>query len=129
MLHTLRECVEAGRELRARTQEGRPLAFYETVHNLLSEGQINPMRISLRELFEAFVPDGREALDHMNPRYHHDPMHTFMMEAGDAVDTGAFSNIIGQITYTTVLNALESPDFIAMSLVTTSPATTSFVVK
>lgn len=124
MLHTLRECVDAGRELEDRRAHGNEHAFYQTVHDLLREGQIRAGQVSLSNLFEAFVPDGRELLESFRPGFNNDPQRTMFMEAGDAVTTTAFSNIIGQITYSTVLEALESPDNIAMSLVTEDTATT-----
>ena len=124
MLHNTRECLDTAARLTDRQQQSGEAVhgFYSEIGELLEAGEINPRHIALSDLFEAFVPDGRELLDTMRPGYK--ASSTVFQEAADSVNTGAFSNIIGQITYSSVLQALDSPDFIAMSLVTTDPATT-----
>ena len=122
MLHTRRECLDAANMLESRTREGNPLGFYREISQLLENRQISPNEVSMSDLFEAFVANGRELLETFRPGYRHDV--SVFQEAGDAVNTGAFSNIIGQITYTTVLDALQSPQFIGMGLTRTDPATT-----
>lgn len=103
--------------------------FFAESLELLRSGQVDYNRISIRNLFENFVQidgefdgvRGRQLVDSMNPRYHQSGV---VMEAGGSVNTGQFSNIIGQITYSTVLDAFEQPDFFADSLFTTVPAST-----
>ena len=119
MFHTLKECRDSAHMLESRTRERRPGTFYQEVLDLCQSGDIAAERISLRGMFEAFV--GREALEGLNPR---NQGGNLLMEAGDTIDTGAFSNIFGQITYSAVLARLDSPEFIADGLVSTEQAIT-----
>lgn len=128
MLHTIQECRDTARMLEDRSKKsGLPPEhpdnpFYAELHLALTDNHIEPLNVALADLCEAFL--GRDALERMNPRYR--PNQGFMLEAGDVVNTGAFSNIIGQITYTTVLAQLENADHVGMGLVTTDPGTTQY---
>lgn len=124
MLDTPAGIRDAARLLESRTNEGRSDSFFRELGEILPS--IDRRRISLRRLFEAFVRDGRELVQHMQPGYHADGT-TALLEAGDAVNTGNFSSIIGQITYSSVMANLDTPDFIGQNLVTTVPATTQEV--
>ena len=103
--------------------------FFAESLEILRSGQINYNRISIRSLFENFtsvdgefdLTRGRQLVDAMNPRFQTGGV---LIEAGGAVNTGAFSNIIGQITYSTVLTSFEQPEFFAMDLFEIVPATT-----
>jgi hypothetical protein len=142
MLHNYRECRETARLLESRSREGRlgnpddpePGTFYSDLNELLginqsSPGhydfagrrQIYPDRVQLRSLFEGLVEDGSEIIRMADPR---NGGRSVLMEAGDAVSTANFSNIIGQIAYSRVLERLASPNFIGRDLVTTVPAQT-----
>lgn len=70
-------------------------------------GGLSPDEFSLRDLAEAMVENGREWVAAMNPAYQ-----SSVLEAGDAVDSTAFSNITGQIMYTAFLRGYESPEFV-----------------
>ena len=126
MLHTIDECRGAARQLTShKKQFGARRGvekFHEGIHKLLRNGEIKPEYLALSTLYEGLVPNGREMLESFKPGYR--PSGSLMREAGDNVDTSAFSGIIGQVTYTTVLDALQSPDFFALQLVDTEPATT-----
>ena len=124
MLDTPAGIRDAARLLESRTNEGRPDSFFRELGEILPVRDRN--RISLRRLFESFVQDGRELVHNMQPGYHANG-NTALLEAGDSVNTGNFSNIIGQITYSSVMANLETPDFIGQNLVTTVPATTQEV--
>lgn len=87
------------------------------------ENRVNFEQASLRDLFEAFVPDGRELLETFNPRSRRSGG-VILHEAGSAVKTAAFSNIIGQISYNAVLDAYEDPEYLYPELATTEQATT-----
>lgn len=82
----------------------------ETLHRLdesFKDGTVKPTDFSLRELAESFM--GRDWVNKMRPN----PRGGFMiMEAGDAVDSTAFSNITGQIVYNMVLQGYNRPEFI-----------------
>ena len=73
-------------------------------------------RWSVKELFEQFVEDGREAIRFLDPR---ESGGFQIQESANAVDTSNFANIIGQIAYTGTLLAYESPEMIGDSLVET----------
>lgn len=78
---------------------------------------IRPQDFSIRELFEEFVPHGRELVRSFSPRKH-GRSEVSLLEAG-AVDTSAFSNISGQIFFASTLDAFNSPEFIADRLTRT----------
>jgi len=103
--------------------------FYEETWAMLRAHETDLGKSAgLRYLFEGLVPDGAEYLkevDFSRRRNQNTGIH--MTEASYAVDTSVFTNIIGQITYSAVLDALDTPDFIGQSLVTTTQATTQQV--
>ena len=70
-------------------------------------------RWSIREMFEQFVPDGREAVSMLRPGqsggFH-------IQESAELVDTSNFANIMGQIMYTATLNGFNMPGLIGDSL-------------
>ena len=77
----------------------------ETVKHLreaLREGHLRAEDFSLRELAEATV--GPEWVKQMDPR---SGGGVRLLEAGDGVDVTAFSNITGQIVYSTILEAYQ----------------------
>ena len=71
---------------------------------------------SLRELAEATV--GSEWVKRLDPR---STSGVRLLEAGDAVDVTAFSNITGQIVYSRILQAYTQEAFVASKLVATIP--------
>lgn len=75
-------------------------------------------RWSVRELFEQFVDDGREAVAMLAPVTHGGFQ---IRESAELVDTSQFANILGQITYTATLNGYNAPDMIGDLLVETIP--------
>ena len=71
-------------------------------------------RWSIRELFEQFVPDGREAVNMLRPS----SMGGFQIqESAELVDTSMFANISGQIMYTATLQGFNAPGLIGDQLV------------
>lgn len=98
--------------------------FYEEIKNGLDSKQIDPNRISLSELFDNFVFDskgdlcGRELRESWNPKHGGGVQ---LLEAGNAVDTSVFSNITGQIVYSTIMQVMASEVFAFSQLVTTVP--------
>jgi len=74
----------------------------------LQKGQLKANDFNIRDLFEATVPDGREALRLLNPSYKNS---YGFQEAGDAVDTSVFSNITGPIVFSKVMEASQLEDF------------------
>lgn len=104
-------------ELKRRYDLDGPQKTVSHLREALDERHLAPDSFSLRELFEALVPDGREAVRMLDPRQDGNTIN--LLEANSAVDTSAFSNITGQIVYSAVLQAAQNPMFIGDSLCTT----------
>jgi hypothetical protein len=126
MLNTFKEARDTGRLLAERRKKGRA-AYQEALDDIVKlrrSGDISDA-ISFKDIFEAVVPDGVEALREMKSR--RAGGNTVFIEAGGtAVNTADFSNIIGQISYADVLQNFD-PDangYIGDKLVTVIPATT-----
>lgn len=82
-------------------------------------GGVSSDDFSVRELFEHLVPDGREALNLMDPRNGEN------MDGMEAVNTSLFSAISGQLVSSKILEGYESEEFVFSRLI---PATsTSFL--
>lgn len=90
--------------------------FFEDFAEMLASGEAKPEDFSLRQLFEQFVPNGRELVDSWNPRQGGG---VNLLEAGDAVQLGAFANITGQIVYSAVLEKYNSEEFVFTKLIPT----------
>jgi hypothetical protein len=95
------------------------------VGDALSSGESKPEEFSVRDLFENLVRDrngdciGREVLREMDPRQNSSGVD--FVEAGNAIDTSAFSNITGQIVYNKILEAYNDPAFLWSQLLETIP--------
>lgn len=90
--------------------------FFEDFAEALKAGDTKPEDFSIRQLFEQFVPNGRELVDSWNPRQGGG---VSLLEAGDAVQMGAFANITGQIVYSAVLEKYSSEEFVFTKLIPT----------
>lgn len=73
-------------------------------------------RYSVRQLFEQFVPDGREAVNMLRPSSGGGYQ---IQESAELVDTSQFANIIGQVVYTATLNGFNMPGLVGDQLVET----------
>ena len=90
-----------------------------TVHALgdaLNKGELQPEEFSIRELAEITLGTGW--VKQLDPR---GGGGVNLMEAGDAVDVTAFSNITGQIIYNRIMQAYTQEAFILSRLVDTVP--------
>lgn len=126
MLNTFIEARDTGRLLADRRKKGR--AHYEealkSIADLRRTKEITD-DLSFKDIFEAVVPDGAEALREMKSRRKGGNT-VFIESGGTAVNTADFSNIIGQISYADVLSNFD-PDangYIGDQLLTVIPATT-----
>jgi len=108
--------VIKARELKRRYELEGPQKTVADLSGALAKREVRPQDFSIRALAEALVPDGREWLDSLDPR-----RGGFIQEAGDAVDVTAFSNITGQIIYTTIMEAYQREEFVMSRLVSTIP--------
>ena len=77
----------------------------------LAEKHLRPEDFSIRDLFEHLITDGSEllrAIGYQKSAYGS----RSLLEAANAVDTTAFSNITGQIVYNKILEGYENPAFL-----------------
>lgn len=128
MFNSKHEIADAAYKYRKAVREGKESvnAFYESVYeNAVEKKSVDFRSVSIRTLFEEFVDDGKEAVRHMEPNYHASGR-TWLQEAGQAVDTSAFSNIFGQLSYANFMAAYEQPSLIGKQLVTEVPAATQY---
>lgn len=126
MLNTFIEARDTGRYLADRRKKGRK-AYEEALKTVQGCRQRKEITddMSFKDIFEAVVPDGAEALREMKSR-RKGGNSIFIEAGGTAVQTTDFSNIIGQIAYADVLNNFD-PDangYIGDQLLTVIPATT-----
>jgi hypothetical protein len=90
----------------------------KTVRNLqeaLEQGHLQPEDFSIRELAEAMLSS--ERVRQMDPRNGG----ATLLEAGEAVDVTAFSNITGQVIRSKILEAYAQEAFVVSKLVDTIP--------
>ena len=80
----------------------------------LAAKELRPEDFSVRELAEAFM--GIEWVRNLDPR-----RNTVVLEAGDGVDSTAFSNITGQLVFSKIMDAYANPAFWASGVVQTIP--------
>ncbi len=106
------------RELR-RQYELEPDRCIRQLTESLEAGSLRPENFSIRGLYEAIC--GEEALRALNPFAKSGNVR--LLEAANAIDTGAFSNITGQIVYNKIKQAYESPKFLWPKLVQTIQTT------
>lgn len=102
------------REL-ARHFEEDPRGALVNLRESLEEKTLTPEMFSLRQLFESMVEDGRAVLDLVDPRR---KGAVELREAANAIDLGTFANITGQIIFSKIKDAYQSPNFLWTELVT-----------
>lgn len=86
----------------------------------LNTKQIRAEELSIRDLFEALVPNGAELARTFDPRFSATQHATrAWMEAAGAVTSGDFSSITGQIVYNALMEPLTPEDFPFQNLIPT----------
>lgn len=93
--------------------------FWEGYCKAIDEGVIKPEELSIQEIFESFIPDGRMICDDWRRGGS-----ISLLEAAGAVSVSHFSNITGQIVYNKVLEGFNTEQFIFKNLIPT--VTTQF---
>jgi hypothetical protein len=108
------------RRLYEAAQRDRDLAVFYEDFNAALDGERNIAamqdRWSVREIFEQFVPDGREAVNMLRPQSQGGYQ---LQESAQVVDTSLFANIIGQIMYTSTLKGYTMASLVGDLLVET----------
>ncbi len=103
------------RELKRMYEANGPQKTVRHLQEALEAGELKPEDFSIRELAEATL--GGERVRQMDPRCGG----TSLLEAGEAVDVSAFSNITGQIVQARILQAYRHEAFVVSRLVDTTP--------
>jgi hypothetical protein len=103
------------RELKRMYDANGPQKTVRHLQEALQSRDLKPEDFSIRELAEATI--GGDRVRQMDPR----DGGTALLEAGEAVDVTAFSNITGQIVQAKILEAYEQEAFVVSKLVDTIP--------
>ena len=98
-------------------KDGNVSKFWDGLQDAFQDGSVKSSDFSMREIIEAWVPDGRELLDSWNPRHGGGGTSLSELIEADAVNTEAFSNISGQIVYNEVLAGFQDEEFTFSGLV------------
>jgi hypothetical protein len=102
------------RELKRRYELDGPQATVAHLSEALAIGELRSEDFSIRELAEATL--GTSWVRQLDPR---GGVH--LLEAGEAVDVTAFSNITGQVIYAKIMEAYTQEAFVLSKLVSTVP--------
>ncbi len=95
--------------LDAAINDGTPTRLQEDLREAFRKKELTSADVSIRQLFEELLPNGREAVDSWNPRHRgsSDQVTMAQLLEADAVRTAAFANINQQLMYTTVMEGYE----------------------
>lgn len=100
------------RKLKAQYEKLGADQFCKVLDEAVAGGDVDVNGFSVKEC--ALEMMGRQYVERLDPRGG-----SFIMEAGDAVDSTAFSNITGQLIINKVMEAYQQPAFWASGLVQT----------
>ena len=106
------------RELRRQYDLMGPARTVSRLTEALEEGHLKPDSFSIRDCFVSLIEGGDELLNRIS--YRKSGRMSFL-EAAQAVDTSAFSNIIGQIIYSRIKERYNDPAFLWPELCETIP--------
>lgn len=91
----------------------------------LETNQIDMNRVSMRGLFEEFVPGGREIVESWNPRHGGGGINLTevrsLMEDAGANSSDQFSNITGQIVYSRILQGFAAEEYAFSKIIPNVP--------
>jgi hypothetical protein len=109
------------RDFDARVKDRQPDIFFEDMRLALEQRHLVASDFSIRQLFESFVDNGRELVESWQPGSVNRGYSVQTLEAVGAVSTNNFSNIIGQIVYTRVMEEFDKPAYLFNDLVEVIP--------
>lgn len=89
------------------------------IQEAIDKGELKPHDFSLRDLAENLIPDGHEFVSALG-RAHRSQT---VLEDVASVDTSAFSNITGQLIFSTIQEAMKLDELIGDKLVSIMPST------
>lgn len=90
--------------------------FWEGYCKAIDEAVIKPEELSIQEIFESFIPDGRMICDDWRRGGN-----VSLMETAGAVSVSNFTNITGQIVFNKVLEGFNNEQLIFKNLIPTQP--------
>jgi hypothetical protein len=93
--------------------------LWESFTEGLETKQIDMNRISIRDLFEEFIPGGREIADSWNPRHGGGGIN--LLEDAGANTSDQFSNITGQIVYNRILQGFAAEAYVFSKIIPNVP--------
>lgn len=111
--------VQLRRLYEAAERDRKPERFTNELATAFETKQVRPADFSIRQIFEHFLPDGRELVNSWNSRGGGDGASLAAILENDAVKTTAFSNISGQIVYNEVLAGFQMEEFVFSKLIPT----------
>lgn len=109
------------RDFDARVRDNQAHLFFEDMRLALEQKHLTERDFSLKQLFENFVDNGRELVESWQPNSINGGYSVQALEAANAVSTSHFSNIIGQIMFTRVMEEFTKPKYLFDSLVEVIP--------
>jgi hypothetical protein len=101
----------------AAQRDGNEQRFFDDLSEGLRNKQIRLGDFSLRQLFEHFVPDGRELVGMYDPRYNGS---SELRETASVVASSQFAKISGQLLYNAIMEAYEQEAFVFSSIIPTT---------
>lgn len=90
--------------------------WWDEFNQMLSESDLRRSSWSLRTLFEEIVDDGHELVRSWSPEFAGGGP---LQEAAGAITSSDFSNITGQIVYSTMMQAMADEELVFSSLIPT----------
>lgn len=94
--------------------------FFEDFQQGLDEGAISLSDISIKQVFENFVENGREAVDTWHPRFGgQGAVSMRVLEETGAVTSGGFTRISNQLLVTAVLDAYQDEENVLSKIIPT----------
>lgn len=116
--------VEMRRLFEAAVRDRKPQRFFEEVEKAFRENHIKPKELSVRRLFENFVPNGRELLSEYDPRTRAlFAGNVHLLEEAGAIKTTNFQAITGNAIYSQMLDTYDNePNMIGEDLVDIMPS-------
>lgn len=112
------------RQYDAAVKDGTPRRFFEDFQDGFKEKHLRPEDFSVRKLFEEFVENGREMVESFDPKKPGSGYAVNLLEDAGYVSTSNFSNLLGQIVYSTVMEKLAGAKLLFNEVCTVIP--TSF---
>lgn len=92
--------------------------YIDTFCRSLEDGSMKPEDVSIKQLFEGSIPDGRELVETFDPRKGGSSNRT-LVEAAGAIASSDFSSISGQIVYTRLIEKLQAEENVFTQMIPT----------